>query len=225
LAKILDQATNLNYECIGLSDHTPKFTGLTDKQKDNIISARKLYLQAHYHSYEKRVKNRVPKLLIGLEVDIRSDGQRAITDSLLEKLDYAIVSLHSNLTLDSTANTQRIIRGLDHPKAVILGHPTGRMLNSRDSIQADWDKIFDFCAKNHKIIEINASPLRLDLPNDLVREATKYSVRFCINTDSHSLSQMQYMKYGVWQARRGWAQKKDIVNAFSYKNLLSVLNL
>jgi len=223
LSETLDKAHQLDYQYIGISDHNPKYLGLTDKEKEEIHHKRKEYLFSQLRAYENRVKNSSVKLLIGMEVDIRPDGRRAVSDKLLDTLDYAIVSVHSSFTLPPKENTQRILDALDHPKAIILGHPTGRQLNHRDSIQADWDKIFDFCVKHKKLIEINADPIRLDLPDDLIREAVKYGVRFIINTDSHALSQMEYMRYGVWHARRGWAKSKDIINTLSYEKLRQVL--
>ena len=120
-------------------------------------------------------------------------------------------------------NTDRIISALSHPKAVILGHPTGRIINNREPITADWEKIFNFCAKNNKILEVNAYPDRLDLSHDLIRMAIGIGVRLIINTDSHEIDQMELMKYGVWQARKGYATKNDIVNSLSWKNFQAVL--
>ncbi|HEX8931532.1 MAG TPA: DNA polymerase III, partial [Patescibacteria group bacterium] len=109
--------------------------------------------------------------------------------------------------------------GLSHPKAKILAHPTGRLLNQRNGYELEWDKIFAFCKENHKALEINAWPLRLDLPDLLVREAVKKGVKLIINTDSHEVSQMEMMQYGVSVARRGWATERDILNTMSYTEL------
>ncbi len=225
LSEIFAVAEQKKYQYVGFTDHNPKFLGLTENQKNKIILDRKKYLEAQFHAYEKRVKHRVIKLLIGMEVDIRTDGTIALSEKSLSLLDYAIVSIHSSFGLTQEENTKRIIQALSHKKAKILGHPTGRTINSREPISANWAEIFDFCAKNKKIIEINAYPTRLDLPSDLIKQAVQKGVRFVINTDSHEDSQMENMKYGVWQARRGYAEKKDIVNTFSFENLRSVLEL
>ena len=216
ISEIAKKAKSLGYEYIGISDHNPKFTGLTHTEKKKIILSHQKYL--------KGVRSGL-KILHGMEVDIRPDGTLAIEDDLLELLDYAIVSIHSGFDMTRDKNTQRIISALNHSKALILGHPTGRMLGNRESIEADWGKILDFCHDNHKIVEINASPFRLDLPEDLIRMAAEKKVKMIINTDSHDKSQMNFMKYGVWQARRGWAKPKDIVNTFSLDDLQAVLNL
>ncbi len=125
--------------------------------------------------------------------------------------------------MDKEAMTKRILKALDNPKVKILGHPTGRKLNEREAYEADWPRIFDFCRENGKFLEISAYPDRLDLPDFLVREAIKFGVRFAISTDSHLASQMDLMEYGVYVARRGWAEKKDIINTLPVKEISSIL--
>ena len=223
LSQLLQSAEDKGYEYLGLSDHNPKFQGLGEKQKLNIILTRKKYLESQYRAYEKSVKHRTINLLIGMEVDIRPDGDLALSDKILDQLDYVIISIHSSFELTEEANNQRIIRALSHPKAIILGHPTGRIINGRQPIAANWDQIFAFCAQNHKIIEINAYPTRLDLPEDLIRKAISMGVKLIINTDSHEVSQMTNMQYGIWNARRGYAEKKDIINTLSFKDLHTVI--
>jgi len=225
LASVLDVASAKNYEYLGISDHNPKFLGLSEKQKEKIIDERKRYLLQEFHAYENNVKNRAIKLLIGMEVDIRPDGSLALSEKLLNKLDYAIVSIHTSFEQTHEANTRRIINALSHPVASILGHPTGQMVSDRDQISADWEKIFKFCKQSNKIIEINSSPQRADLPHDLIKKAIAIGARLVINTDSHEASQLDSMKYGVWQARRAMACKKNIVNTLNYKDLHSVLKL
>ena len=223
LSRLLEFAYKNSYEYIGIADHNPKFSGLTEKEKNNIIIDRKKYLESQYRAYEKSVKHRVIKLLIGMEVDIRPDGSLALSDENLNSLDYVIASIHTSFDLTLEANTRRILKALNHPQVKILGHPTGRVINARDPIHADWDKIFAFCAQKNKIIEINAYPTRLDLPDDLIRLALSYGCRFTINTDSHIADQLPLMRYGVWQARRGYAPQKSIVNTLSYNDLHSML--
>lgn len=225
LSQILDYAKWHDYEYIGITDHNPKFQGLNETQKIKIISDYKKYLETQYRAYENGVKHRVPKLLIGLEVDIRPDGSLATSDNILESLDYIIASIHSSFDLSSEENTNRIIKALSHPKVKILGHPTNREINGREPISANWETIFDFCKENNKILEINAHPTRLDLPDELIQKAVKKGVKLTINTDSHVVDQMENMKYGVWQARRGYAKKIDLINTLSLKSLRSVLEL
>ncbi|MFC1727705.1 hypothetical protein ACFL0Y_04240, partial [Patescibacteria group bacterium] len=152
----------------------------------------------------------------GLEVDIRPDGSLALSEKGLDLLDFAIVSVHSSFRLSKPAMTKRIIRALNHKKVKIFGHPTGRKINHREGYELDWEQIFPICLKNKIALEINAYPERLDLPDHLVREAVKHGVKIVISTDSHSLEQMSLMKYGVDVARRGWAEKGDVLNTLPY---------
>lgn len=224
LSDLLDYGRANRYSYLGLSDHNPILSGLTTSERRKIIQARKDYLFTQYYAYEKRVKSRVPKLLIGLEIDIRQNGDLSFEPELIDLLDYAIVSIHSGFDYNASTNTSRIMRALSaHPKIILLGHPTGRLINRRPPINADWSTIFDFAGKNHKYLEINASPHRLDLSDDLIREASRYGVKFIINTDSHDVSQMSNMRYGVWTARRGWLSKSSIVNTVPFSDLHQML--
>lgn len=225
LSHILDFAIENRYEYIGISDHNPRTSDLSLSARKKIINDRKKYLQEEHFQYENSVKTKIPKMLIGMEVDIRPDGELALEDELMDLFDYTIVSIHSSFEQDKDNNTKRIIKALSHPKATILGHPTGRLLNIRNGISADWAEIIDFAAKNNKIMEINSSPNRQDLPDDLVKQAIGAKVKIIINTDSHEADQLSGMRYGVWVARRGWCQKADVINTFSWSDLHRVLNL
>jgi DNA polymerase (family 10) len=110
--------------------------------------------------------------------------------------------------------TKRIINGLSHPKAKILGHPTGRLLDRRAGYEIDWDLLFDYCKSMGKYLEINSWPNRLDLPDTIVKTALEKDVGFVINTDAHAVDQLDLMQYGVSVARRGWAEAKNIINTF-----------
>ena len=154
-----------------------------------------------------------------METDILPNGDLALDDDALSLLDATIVSVHSTFSMDKKTMTKRVLKGLSHPKAKILAHPTGRLLNQRPGYELEWDEIFDFCKKNNKALEINSWPLRLDLPDKLVKEAKNQGIRFMIDTDSHATPQMDMMEYGVSVARRGWAQPRDILNALPYNEL------
>lgn len=213
IADILTKAQQLGYDYIGLSDHHPKQSGMTESERIEVVKKHMRSIDQHVTSFAKTSKKKVPHVFKGLEVDIHPDGTLAVSDELFELLDYAIVSIHSQFNLTSKQQTERIIRGLSHSKANILGHPTGRDLQVRPEMDCDWKEIFVFCAKHHKIIEVNASPQRLDLPDVLIKQAVDAGVMCVINTDAHHADHMDFMKYGVWTARRGWAEKKDIVSS------------
>jgi DNA polymerase (family 10) len=162
--------------------------------------------------------NKSIRIINLLETDILSNGDIAIDEKSLNLTDAILVSIHSGFNMGKKTITDRIIQGLYHPKAKIFSHPTGRLLNERQGYQIDWERLFDFCQKFNKALEINAWPQRLDLPDSQVREAIKYGVKMVIDTDSHATWQMDNMRYGVSVARRGWAQKKDILNTLPYED-------
>jgi DNA polymerase (family 10) len=158
-----------------------------------------------------------------LEVDILTNGDLAIDDKCFEFLDGAIVSIHSVLKMDKDQMTKRVLKGLRHPKAKILAHPTGKLFNERPGYELDFEKVFSFCKENNKALEVNAWPQRYDLPDGLIRQALKNGVKLVIDTDSHATEHMDLMKYGVWNARRGWAKKIDVLNTLEYNNFIEWL--
>lgn len=212
IAEILDKAEALGYTYIGLSDHNPKQAGLTPPHRFKAVKKRNEHIDK---AVTKFFKSRTPTIQVfkGLEVDILPSGELALGDDALELLDYAIVSIHSQFNQDREITTKRILSALAHPKVKILGHPTGRLIGKRQGVDADWEEIFEYCAKNGKLVEINSSPDRLDLPYDLIRLASEKGVKFVINTDTHDTDHMDFMKMGVWMARRGWLTRKDVMNA------------
>ena len=138
----------------------------------------------------------------------------------LKKLDYAIAGIHSNLKMEKTEMTERIIRAIKNPNINIISHPTGRILKRRDEYQCDFDKILR-AAKQHKVIlEINSYPERLDLNDQNIRRAKEAGVKMVINTDSHQKDQLRFIEFGIAQARRGWAEKEDIINIQPLEKLL-----
>ena len=158
-----------------------------------------------------------------LEIDILPDGQLAVPNEAFNYLDAAIVSIHSNFTMDKKSMTDRIIKGLSHPKARILAHPTGRLLNKRPGYEVDWTRLFDFVRQENKILEINSYYDRLDLSDTLVFETVKKGIKLSIDTDSHQHDQLEFMRYGISVARRGWAGKNDIINTLDYNSLVRLL--
>ena len=211
---LVKYAKKLNYEYIGFSDHNPSFSKHNKSQMYDLVSRRNDYIE------QIKLSNKNIRILKLLEIDILSSGKLAIDDRSMELLDGAIVSIHSSFATNKKDMTKRALAGLSHPKAKILAHPTGRLLNERMGYELDFNQIFDFCKKNNKALEINSWPLRLDLPDTLIKQAVKYGVKLIINTDSHAINQMNLMKYGVATARRGWATKNDIINTLGYKDFL-----
>jgi len=224
---MVEEAERLGYEYLGFSEHNPSSSKHTETQVIDLLKRKEeAFEQLRYSAGESR-KSRVQKLPInilnGLEVDIKPDGELSISEKCLDLLDFVIASIHTNFGLNREKMTKRVLKALAHPKIKIFGHPTGRLLEEREGYELDWEAVFDFCLKNKKILEISAWPNRLDLPDVLVREAVKLGVKLIIDSDSHHVDQMKLMKYGVSVARRGWAEKEDIINTLSYKELSDIL--
>lgn len=214
---MLEKAIELNYEYIGFSEHNPSISKHTKQQIYSLIQKRNKKIN------QLQLNNKNIRIFKFLEVDILSNGSLAIDDKSLDLLDGAIVSIHSSFRTGKGDMTKRAIKGLSHPKAKIFAHPTGRILNVRPGYELDFNKIFDFCRKNNKALEINAWPTRLDLTDTLIRLAVEKGVKLIINTDSHATPQMTLMRYGVAMARRGWATKSDIINTLPYEKFLNWL--
>jgi DNA polymerase (family 10) len=212
--EILKEANRLGYEYVGFSEHNPSQAKHSPEKIYEILKKRDEKIE----QLKSDIKNvRIFKLL---ETDILPNGDLAIDKKSLEILDATIVSVHSVFNLSKEDMTKRVLAGLSHPKAKILAHPTGRLLNERPGYDLDWDKVFEFCKTYNKALEINSWPDRLDLPDSIIRLAVSAGVKMVIDTDSHAVWQMTLMKYGVSMARRGWVTKNDILNTLSYNELL-----
>src|SRR3989344_1540037 len=217
IEEMLNKAKGLNYEYFGFSEHNPSISKHTNSQVYALISKRNAEIE------QIKLKTKSIRILKLLEVDILPSGKLAIDNKSLDVLDAVIVSVHSVFKMGKQDMTKRVISGLSHKKAKILAHPTGRMLNERPGYELDFHKIFEFCVKNDKALEINCWPTRLDLPDILIQQAIQNNVKLIINTDSHSTSDMNLMKYGVSMARRGWAKKSDMLNTLGYNDFIKWL--
>ncbi|MCL5795621.1 MAG: PHP domain-containing protein, partial [Patescibacteria group bacterium] len=164
------------------------------------------------------------KILAGAEVNIMANGNLDLSDKYLAKLDFVIASVHSGFRQEKDKMTQRIIKAISNTNVNVLGHPTGRLIEKRSGIEADWEKIFKIAAQNKVAMEINAQADRLDLNDSMILLAQKYGIKFIISTDSHNIPQLNNIRYGVAMARRGWCEKKDILNTLSLNDFIKALN-
>lgn len=206
LEELTTVAAKLNYEYIGVTEHNPAVSGHTEKQIIDLVK-RKSEAVHKFNSRENRIH-----IFNGMEIDIQPNGNRALPDEALELLDYACVSIHSSFRGKREEMTKRVLRAFDHPKVKFFAHPTGRLLGEREGVELDWDKIFDYCQRQNKWLEVDGWPNRLDLPDTVVHAAIKGGVKIVVDTDSHAADHLPYMRYGVSVARRGWATKEDVVN-------------
>jgi DNA polymerase (family X) len=218
MVEMIGAAQKLGYEYIGFAEHNPSVSMHTPAQVVELTKRKREQVEQIKYSNDSRGIN----VLNGMEIDIKPSGELALPAQAFEYLDYAIVSIHGSFKGNRVDQTKRVLSALSHPKAKIFGHPTARKLTEREGVDLDWDVIFDFCLKNHKFLEINSYPDRLDLPDVLVRDAIKYGVKLIIDTDSHMIDALTLMPFGVSVARKGWAQKKDIINTLSWKEFRKV---
>jgi len=156
-------------------------------------------------------------------VDILKTGKLDLADEVLAQLDVVLVSIHSYMNLERAEMTDRILAAIENPYTQILAHPTGRLVLRRDAYAYDMERILDAARERGIIMECNASPERLDLKDTHLRMAKERGVKVVISTDAHSTRGLQTMRFGVQMARRGWLEKKDVINTLSTEKLLASL--
>jgi DNA polymerase (family 10) len=210
-------AQKMGYEYIGISDHT-KFLriehGLDEKQlaqRDKEIDRINKRFRASGSGF---------RIFRGCEANILNDGSIDIKDEALAKLDFVIAGIHSSFKTEKEQMTERIIRAMKNPNVDIISHPTGRLIKTREEYQIDFDRILRAARETKTILEINAFPERLDLNDQNIRRAKEAGVKMIINTDAHQKDQLRFMEFGIAQARRGWAEKEDIINVQPLEKLL-----
>lgn len=152
------------------------------------------------------------RLFKGTECDILTDGSLDYPDDLLSGFDYVVASVHTHFGLPRDEMTRRIVKAVSNPRVTMLGHPTGRLLLSRNGYDVDLDAVIAAAAKAQTMIEINANPHRLDLDAIHARRACQAGVKIAINPDAHSVGGLDDLEYGVTVARRGWLRKGDVFN-------------
>jgi DNA polymerase (family 10) len=204
------------YEYIAITDHT-KGLGIASGMDEKTILKQVKTIRNLNKKFKKI------KIFCGVEVNIKADGSLDISDEVLARLDLVLASVHSSFRQSEAVMTSRIIKAINNPFVRIIGHPSGRLLKKRESYDVDWEQIFKESAKNKVALEINSFPERLDLKDTLVQKAKSKGIKFSINTDAHSPYHLDKIRYGVSVARRGWAEKKDIINAWSKDKLINWL--
>ncbi len=163
------------------------------------------------------------KILKGTECDILKDGSLDLPDSILSQLDVVGASIHSYFKLTRKEQTERILRALQSPYVDIIFHPTGRVIGRRDPYEIDIDRVIDAAKKTGTILEANAYPDRLDLKDEHIRKCIDAGVKIAINSDAHSSAHFDLLEYGIAQARRGWATKNDVINAWPLAKMAAML--
>lgn len=218
-SNILDMAVSCikrGYRYMAITDHSGSLKVAGGLTPEEIMEQ---------HKELEMIKDRLNgfTILKGIEVDILPDGSLDTPEEILKELDIVIASIHTNFKMEEREMTERIVRAISNPYVDILAHPTGRILLEREPYKVDIEKVLKVAGERGVIMEINSSPERLDLNEELIREGKRYGVRFAINTDAHSPLHLDNSIYGVITARRGWLEAKDVVNTYELNNLIEVL--
>ncbi|MGA9032885.1 MAG: DNA polymerase/3'-5' exonuclease PolX [Sulfuricaulis sp.] len=214
--EMADAARQHGFEYLAITEHSRRLTvahGLAPQQ-----------LRRQMNEIDKlndQLKNIT--LLKGIEVDILEDGALDLPDNVLSECDLVVGAVHSKFNLSRAKQTERILRAMDHPHFTILAHPTGRLLNTREPYDVDMLKIIRRARERGCFLELNAHPERLDLLDIYCQMARDEEVLVAISSDAHSAQDFDNLVYGVGQARRGWLEKKDVLNTRPLKLLRPLL--
>jgi len=203
-------AKERGYEYIAITDHSKNLAfanGLDDQRAVQHI--------ARIRAANDQIKGIT--VMAGIEVDILTDGELDLSDSVLEQMDVVVASVHSAFNQEPQEMTDRLLRAIENKNVSILGHPTGRLLLRRDAYSFDMDAVLKAALKNKVAMELNAYPDRLDLNDVHLRMAPDRGVKIVINTDAHHTSHFEKIKYGILQARRAWLTPKDVLNTLPEK--------
>ena len=215
IEEMVEEARKMGHEFIAITDHVGslKIAGGMDedeirKQMREVEKVNEKYDDIH--------------VFYGVEVNIMKDGSLDMGKSVLKDVDVVVAGIHSGLRMSEEEMTARMIKAMESGVVNIIAHPTGRIIQRREGIKLDFEKVFDAAKENGVVMEINAQPARLDLNDVHVKRAVEKGLKLSIGTDAHNLSNLHYINLGVAVARRGWAEKKDIINTYDIKKLEKV---
>ncbi len=205
LEEMARHAQSLGYQYLGITDHSQAAFYANGLKPERV--------REQWAQIDALNQTLAPfRILKGIEADILNDGSLDYDEATLSGFDFVIASVHTNLKMTKDKATERVLKAIKNPYTSILGHPTGRLLLSRQGYQLDWPVIFEACAKHGVAIEINANPYRLDLDYRLVPQAVEMGVKICVNPDAHSLRGMSDIRYGIHTARKGYLRAEDCLN-------------
>ncbi len=216
IKEMAEEAKKLGLEYIAITDHTKRnaFVGGLDGEK--------IRQQMKEIGKINKIINGI-EILSGSEVDILKNGELDISDDVLKDLDVVGASVHSSFNLPKIEQTNRIINAMENENVDILFHPTGRLIQEREPYDVDIEKVIQTAKDTGTLLEINAFPKRLDLKDEYIKLAVKAGVKLTIDSDAHNKNHFQYLEFGVAQARRGWAETKDIINTKKLNDFRNML--
>jgi len=216
IAEMAQAAQARGYEYMALTDHSRRVT-----VAHGLDRARLLRQIKEVDRLNARMRGFT--VLKGVEVDILADGELDLPDEVLSRLDVVVAAVHYKFDLSREKQTERVLRAFDNPRVSILAHPTGRLIEERPPYELDLERIMMAAKERGCALEINAEPDRLDLTDVAAKAAKELGVRIAISTDAHSIAALDYMRFGIDQARRGWLEPDDVINTRSLAELNSLL--
>ena len=209
---IAEKGISMGYGFIAICDHSK-----SARYAGGMNEAALLKQIAEIKKVNSRLKGKGFRLLTGIEVDIKADGSLDFSDEILKKLDLVVASIHSGF---KQRVTERIVSAMKNRYVHIIGHPTGRLISRREGYEVDLGKIMEAAKDTRTALEINAYYDRLDLSDIACRKAKELGITLAIGTDSHSIAHLDFMKFGLAVARRGWLEKPDLLNTLRTETLL-----
>ncbi len=212
LRRMAEAAAERGYEYVSINDHSKHVTvahGLDEKR-----------LLAQIRAID-RLNEKLTSIVVlkSIELEILADGTLDLSDSVLKELDFTVCAVHYGFDLPRKKQTERILRAMDNPHFNILAHPTARLINERAPYAVDLERLIGGAKERGCFLELNAHPDRLDLSDEGARAAKESGLKIAIATDAHSVSDLGYMRFGIDQARRGWLEKSDVINALPLPKL------
>jgi DNA polymerase (family 10) len=217
MEEMAEASQNLGYSYLAICDHSESL-----KIAGGLPGKKLLEQVERIHKLNDELNNF--HVFSSLECDIKSNGKLDIMPDIADKMDYITASIHSGFNMNEDEMTNRIISAFEHEKVKVFAHPTGRLIQRRDPYNVNLEVLLDSAKENDVIMEINSFPDRLDLNDSNVKYAKEKGMRFAISTDSHNILHLQYMQFGVACARRGWLEKKDVINTQPVNKIKKLLS-
>ena len=217
LEQMAEAAATRGYDYLSITDHSRHVTVANGLDKKRLLQQIKAI---------DKLNGKLDHLVIlkSIELDILEDGSLDLPDSVLKELDFTVCSVHYKFNLSRQQQTERILRAMDNAFFNILAHPTGRLINEREPYEVDLEKIMQGALERGCFLELNANPDRLDLTDDACKLARDMGLKVSIATDAHRTADLDYMRFGIDQGRRGWLEKQDVINTRSLRQLKTLLN-
>jgi DNA polymerase (family 10) len=215
VAEMIEACRARGYEYMAITDHSPSLAMTGIKVED--------FARQYAEIDELQEKYDDIRILRSAEVDILEDGTLDLGDDILAMMDVVVIAVHSKFNMGRADMTRRITRAMRHPKVNILAHPTGRLINRREPYPVDVEELVRVAGQQGLMLELNAQPDRLDLRDFHLQLAREAAVKIVISTDAHRTAELDYMSFGVDQARRGWLEPADVANTYPLSEFLKLL--